>query len=157
MKELAKSYTSKLEGLTGPSPWAVRGRGLLKKVQLTKLRDGTLHELASDPRNPEKYESLAFALLELGDSAGALRALTSLAEISPRDAALASRAGFLLLCAGFHEQAVELNKAGANFLAGLAGKVLERAFKIFLEDESEEAVGAALETLPGFPRTKGKS
>jgi hypothetical protein len=52
---------------------------------------------------------------------------------------------------GFREDAVEPKDAAVGFGLGVAEKLLERATRSFLEDESKEAVRIALETLPRLP------
>jgi hypothetical protein len=53
-----------------------------------------------DPENPMVYELLGTACSRLGDQATALRALSSIAEVSPGDSGLLNRAGYLALRAG---------------------------------------------------------
>ena len=102
-----------LRGLRKRVEAAPRDRGhrnalawsLMKVADWEGLRDQALDWQPYDTRNPMVYEYLGVALDNLGDDAGALRAFSSIAEISPGDSGLLNRAGFLCLRAGEPEMA----------------------------------------------------
>jgi len=103
--------------------------------------------LPFDPENPQVYEYLGKSAAGLNDPATALRALSSLAELAPNNAALLGRAGWVLTATGQHELAAQLFSAALkqrqddpNLYRGL-GLSLWQAGK---HDEALKAYEAAL-------------
>jgi tetratricopeptide (TPR) repeat protein len=81
----------------------------------------------SDPDNPMVYEYFGNAFTRLRDPDSALRAYSSIAEVSPGESGLLNRAGFLALKAGQHAMAetlfrfaIERRPDHANNYRGLA-------------------------------------
>ncbi|GMV79796.1 MAG: hypothetical protein AMXMBFR7_09800 [Planctomycetota bacterium] len=123
-------------------------KGLLAKVQANPLDRMARNSLAEarvkladwdalladafewlplDPENPQVFEHLASASAKLGAPEQALRAVTSVAEVAPRNSAYLERAGWLLLVAGQHAHAETLFRRAiaerddhANGFRGLA-------------------------------------
>ncbi|MBE7463554.1 MAG: hypothetical protein HS116_08630 [Planctomycetes bacterium] len=123
-------------------------KGLLAKVQANPLDRMARNSLAEarvkladwdalladafewlplDPENPQVFEHLASASAKLGAPEQALRAVTSVAEVAPRNSAYLERAGWLLLVAGQRAHAETLFRRAiaerddhANGFRGLA-------------------------------------
>ncbi|MCW8132248.1 MAG: hypothetical protein KIS92_18010, partial [Planctomycetota bacterium] len=80
-----------------------------------------------DPENPQVYEYLGKSAAGLKDAATALRAVSSIAEIAPNNAALLGRAGWVLLAArnlpmaeALFREALKQRQDDPNLYRGLA-------------------------------------
>ena len=99
--------------------------------------------LPFDPENPQIFEYLGKSAAGLEDAKTALRALSSLAEVAPNDAALLGRAGWVLLsvkqyemAAALFHQALKQRQDDPNLYRGLALTVwqagkLDDAIKVY--------------------------
>lgn len=127
-KQTAPVWTKQLGVRPGEAEFTVLRAQVEAKPRDRGLRNAYAHALAAtrnwdalqaqcfewlpfDPENPQVYEYLGKSAAGLNDPATALRALSSLAEIAPNNAALLGRAGWVLTAAGQHELAAELFNA----------------------------------------------
>jgi tetratricopeptide (TPR) repeat protein len=109
----SKALLSKLRAEVAANPRDRKPRNslawaLVKDGQFEAVRDFALEWQPYDPRNPMVYEYLGLAFDALGEEDQALRAFSTIAEISPGDSGLLNRAGFLAFRAEQFEMAETL-------------------------------------------------
>ncbi|MBI3832226.1 MAG: tetratricopeptide repeat protein [Planctomycetes bacterium] len=103
--------------------------------------------LPFDPENPQVYEFLGKSAAALNDPDLALRAISSVAETSPNNAALLGRAGWVLLSVKKHamaealfREALKQRQDDANLYRGLA-------MSLWLDEKFEDAAKVYEEAL----------
>jgi|GEM_PF-783861 len=123
------------------------GHGLVRSRDFSSLVEMALEWQAYDPDNPMVYEYLGDGFSGSKDRVSALRALSSIAEVSPGDSGLLNRAGYLALRAGeaslaqmlFHFS-IERRPDHVNNYRGLA-------LSLWMQNRFEEALEALAKAL----------
>jgi tetratricopeptide (TPR) repeat protein len=116
------------------------GWALMKGGQYEALRDFALGWQPFDPRNPMVYEYLGVAYDSLGEDEQALRAFSTIAEISPGDSGLLNRAGYLAFRAEEYEMAATLFRFAIEHRPEHQNNYRGLALTLWAEGKYQEAV-----------------
>jgi tetratricopeptide (TPR) repeat protein len=95
-----------------------------------------------DPENPMVYEFAGDAFTRSGDRASALRAYTSIADVSPGDSGLLNRAGFLCLKGGEPAMAEDLFRFAIERRPDHANNYRGMALALWSQGRHEDAARA---------------
>jgi tetratricopeptide (TPR) repeat protein len=121
--------------------------GLARLGQSKALLDAAFDWQPFDPENPMVYEYAADAFAALRDPAGALRAVSSIADVSPGDSGLLNRAGYLALRADQPAMAEALFRFAIERRPDHANNYRGLALALWVQERFEDACKAYADAL----------
>lgn len=120
---------------------------LLRAKRYPDLKAQALEWQGYDPGNPMVYEYLADVFVAADDEESALRAVSSIAEVSPNDSGLLNRGAFLALRAGKAVMAETLARFAIERRPDHQNNHRALALALWTQGRHEEAVGALADAL----------